>query len=56
MGGYKFLKEECGMQQESLEPFLSEALWTETTKDGYLQLLPGVHGTDGFFVARFRKK
>ena len=56
MGGYKFLKEECGMQQESLEPFLSEALWTETTKDGYLQLLPGVHGTDGFFMARFRKK
>lgn len=55
MGGYKFLKEECGMKPESLEPFLSEALWTETTKDGYLQMLPGIHKTDGFFVARFKK-
>ncbi len=55
MGGYKFLKEECGMKSESLEPFLSKTLWTETTKDGYLQMIPGVHKTDGFFVARFRK-
>lgn len=55
MGGYKFLKEECGMKPESLEPFLSKALWSETTKDGYLQMIPGVHKTDGFFVARFRK-
>jgi len=55
MGGYKFLKEECGMKPESLEPFLSEALWTETTKDGYLQMLPEIHKTDGFFVARFKK-
>ncbi len=55
-GGYEFLKEQCGLLPESLEPFLSKRLWTETTKDGYLQMLPGVHETDGFFVARFRKK
>ena len=24
--------------------------------EAYLQLLPGVHGTDGFFIARFRRK
>lgn len=54
MGGFCFLKE-CGMQPESLEPFLSERLWTDTVKDGYLQMLPGIHQTDGFFVARFRK-
>lgn len=54
MGGFQFLKE-CGMQPEGLEPFLSEKLWMDTARDGYLQLLPGVHGTDGFFLARFRK-
>lgn len=56
MGGYKFLKETCGLFPESLEPFVSKKLWSESTKDGYLQMLPGVHETDGFFVARFRKK
>lgn len=55
MGGYEFLKKECGLLPESLEPLLSEKLWTETTKDGYLQMIPGVHKSDGFFVARFRK-
>lgn len=53
-GGFDFLKE-CGMQPESLEPFLPEELWNDTTKDGYLQMLPGIHKADGFFVARFRK-
>ncbi|MBQ9768305.1 MAG: 16S rRNA (cytosine(967)-C(5))-methyltransferase RsmB [Lachnospiraceae bacterium] len=54
LGGFAFLKE-CGMQPESLEEFLSEKLRNDTTREGYLQLLPGVHNTDGFFVARFRK-
>ena len=55
VGGYEFLMKECGLQPESLEPFLSKELWTDSTKDGYLQLIPGIHKTDGFFVARFRK-
>lgn len=54
LGGYAYLKE-CGLLPESLEPFLSDRLWNDTTKDGYLQMLPGIHSTDGFFVARFRK-
>ena len=56
MGGYEFLKNECGMMPENLEPFLSEKLRNETMKEGYLQMIPGIHKTDGFFVARFRKK
>ena len=56
MGGYEFLKTECDMIPESLESFLSEKLWGETAKDGYVQLIPGIHKTDGFFVARFRKR
>lgn len=41
---------------ESLDPYLPEELHSETTRLGYLQLLPGVHKTDGFFIARFRRK
>lgn len=44
------------LELESLDPYLPEELHSETTAKGYLQLLPGVHGTDGFFLARFRKK
>lgn len=29
---------------------------TEMAADGYLQLLPGIHSTDGFFIAVFRRK
>ncbi|MDD3218667.1 MAG: 16S rRNA (cytosine(967)-C(5))-methyltransferase RsmB [Lachnospiraceae bacterium] len=41
---------------ESLDPYLCEDLRSETTARGYLQLLPGIHGTDGFFLARLRRK
>lgn len=42
---------------ESLEPYLPKKIWQqdEERKKGYLQLIPGVHRTDGFFIARFRK-
>jgi len=42
--------------EESLDPYLPEKLHSEITKEGYLQLLQGIHKTDGFFLARFRKK
>jgi 16S rRNA (cytosine967-C5)-methyltransferase len=41
---------------ESLDPGLPGLLRSQTTKDGYLQLLQGVHNTDGFFIAKFRRK
>ncbi len=41
---------------ESIDPYLPKELHSETTALGYLQLLPGVHKTDGFFIARFRRK
>lgn len=55
MGGFEYLRSECGMLPESLDPYISEKLWGETTGQGYLQMLPDLHHTDGFFVARFRK-
>lgn len=42
-------------QLESLDPYLCKELQSDTTKAGYIQLLPGVHGTDGFFIARFKR-
>ncbi len=40
---------------ESLNPYLPKELTGETTEKGYLQLLPGVHKTDGFFIARLKR-
>lgn len=41
---------------ESLDEFLPDKLRGNTTKEGYLQLLQGIHPCDGFFIAKFRKK
>lgn len=40
---------------ESIDPYLCEELHSRTTKAGYIQLVPGVHDTDGFFIARFKR-
>ncbi len=52
----QWLLENFELEPESLDPYLCAELHSETTAEGYLQLLPGVHKTDGFFVARLRKK
>lgn len=38
---------------ESLRAYLPEELGKEVGESGCFQFLPGVHGTDGFFIARF---
>lgn len=48
--------ETLGFEPESLEPYLPECLKGGSSAKGYLQLLPGVHETDGFFMARLRKR
>lgn len=40
---------------ESIDSYLCESLRGKTTKGGYLQLLPGIHKTDGFFIARLKR-
>jgi len=42
-------------QTESLNPYLPKELINEETESGYLQLLPGIHDTDGFFMARLKR-
>lgn len=43
------------LEPVSLDDCLPEVLRSETTAKGFLQLLPGIHRTDGFFIAKFRK-
>lgn len=40
---------------QSLSPYLPEAM-KEEGKEGMLQLFPGIHETDGFFLARLRRR
>lgn len=51
----EWILEHYPFELESLAPFLPEAL-LEEGKDGMLQLFPGIHETDGFFLARLRRK
>lgn len=51
-----YIIKELGMEAESLDAFLPEVLKSETTAQGYLQLIPSIHETDGFFISKYRKK
>lgn len=44
------------LHTESLDKWLPEELCSGETKNGMLQLLPGVHKADGFFLARLKKE
>ena len=55
-GNVKWFTSEFPFELESLEeelPFLNQE---KTVQEGYVQLLPGIHGTDGFFVAKLRRR
>ena len=49
-----WIESELGLVPDNLEPYLPCPI--PGIRGHMLQLLPHVHGTDGFFVARFRKK
>ena len=51
----KWFLEHYPFRLESLDPYLCDELKSRTTQGGFLQLLPGVHQSDGFFIARFRR-
>lgn len=51
----EWILEHYPFELESLAPFLPEVL-LEEGKDGMLQLFPGIHEADGFFLARLRRK
>ncbi len=51
----QWLLENAPLELESLDTYLPKELCSDTTKKGYLQLLPGVHKCDGFFIARLKR-
>ena len=52
----KWIEKEFDFELEDMTSYLPDLPNMETAKQGFLQLLPGVHETDGFFFARLRKK
>ena len=51
----KYFLENYPFRLESIDPYLPEQLRSRTSAGGYLQLLPGIHDTDGFFLARLKR-
>lgn len=41
---------------DSIDDYLPSHIHSDTTGKGYIQLLQGIHPTDGFFLCRMRKK
>ena len=50
-----WVKEQLPFTSVSLEDRLPKGLEVSTASEGYVQLLPGIHDTDGFFIAKFQK-
>lgn len=51
----KWFLENYPFRLESIDSYLCEELRSKTTKGGYIQLLPGIHRSDGFFIARLKR-
>ena len=52
----RWFLEQYPFEAESLNPYLPEELRGGTAEEGWLQLLPGIHKCDGFFIARLVRK
>ncbi len=51
----KWFLEHYPFQLESIDSYICPELRGKTTKGGYIQLLPGIHESDGFFIARLKR-
>ena len=52
----KWLTDHFPFESVSIEDKLGENLPAKTLKDGFIQLVPGIHPCDGFFIAAFERK
>lgn len=43
-------------QQEPLTDYLPQSMKQDSIKEGYLQLIPGIDKSDGFFLARLKRR
>ena len=56
MENAKWFLEHSDFEKEPIEKLLPEELGKNMLDTNMLQLLPGVHKCDGFFIAKFRKR
>lgn len=56
IGNIKWFVDNFDFEIDDITEYLPENLECHTAKDGYIELLPSVQGTDGFFIARLIKK
>ena len=55
LSNVKWFIDNYDFEMDSLVPFVSKNIKANSLEHGYLQLLPGIHNTDGFFIARMKK-
>lgn len=55
LSNVKWFIDNFDFEMDSLKPYVSTNIKSDTVEKGYLQLLPGVHNTDGFFIARMKR-
>ena len=51
-----FLEENREFNTEDIKSFIPSGLKVEAAEKGYIQLYPNIHGVDGFFIAKLRKR
>ncbi len=56
LGNREWFLNHYKFEEEDFYELLPKALRCETAREGYLQLIQGIHNTDGFFISKFRKK
>ena len=52
----KFLAANDGFYLDNIENLIPQNLYAPDAKEGYLELFPHIHNTDGFFIARLIKR
>jgi 16S rRNA (cytosine967-C5)-methyltransferase len=52
----RWMVENLNLSPVAFDTLMPEGFNIETAKEGYIQLIPGVHPCDGFFIAKLRKK
>ena len=52
----KWFIDNFDFETEDITEYLPDALKCDTAREGYIQILPGSFGTDGFFIAKFVRK
>ena len=52
----RWILENLPFEAVSMDEYLPKELRCDTSSKGYIQLIPGVHKCDGFFISKLRKK